>query len=453
MNREDEHDLSGERKFRSRKTSRAIFASTLSVAIEWYDYYLYGLVSGLVFAHVFFPNASPLVGTVQAFGIFGVGFVARPIGAVLFGHLGDRVGRKTALMWSTLCMGIPSFVVAFVPSYETIGIGGAIILTFLRLMQGVGLGGQWAGAVLLSMESGSARRSGFFASWAQAGSPIGLVLANLALIGTSAGMSGEAFLSWGWRIPFLISGVLISVIIYMRFRVDETPEFSRLSRSSRTERNPVLGVLRSNWREVLLAALVRTSEMAPFYIFTTFVVTYGVHELLLDQGFVLGAVLVASVLSVGWILLFGHISDRIGRRSMYIIGAAATGVWGFGYFALLDTRIPALVVIAIVVSMIPHDMQYGPQAAFIAESFPPRVRYSGAALGSQLASIISGGPAPIIATALLARFGSSTAVAIYLLLCAVVGGVAAFFLRAHGAETKTIEQQPRFPLRLGADER
>jgi MFS family permease len=421
------NDPAGEQQARTR---RAVLASTLATAIEWYDYYLYGLVSGLVFAHVYFPNASASVGTIQAFGIFGVGFVARPVGAALFGQYGDRLGRKKALLWSTLCMGLPTIAIAFVPGYDQIGVAGAWILTALRLLQGIGLGGQWAGAVLMSMESGGHRRRGLLASWAQVGSPLGLILANLALVSTLALSSPRAFGNWTWRIPFLLSAVLIGLTFYIRTRVTETAEFAHAAPADRPRVNPVIEVLRTQWRKVLLAALVRTSEMAPFYIFTTFVVTYSKNFLHLPDGIALNAVLIGSILSLVTIPFFGHISDRCGRGRVYVIGAVATAVWSLAYFPLLDTKEPVLILLAVVVSLIPHDIQYGPQAAFIAESFPTKVRYSGTALGSQLASIISGGPAPIIATALVAWSGSAVAVTGYLVGCSLVGAVAALYLRA-----------------------
>ncbi|MGW4048917.1 MFS transporter [Streptomyces sp. NPDC004721] len=411
------------------RARRAVVASMLSTAIEWYDYYLYGLVSGLVFASTFFPEASGATGTMQAFGIYGVGFVARPVGAALFGHFGDRVGRKNALVWSTLCMGVPTVAVAFVPGYDVIGLGGALILTVLRLVQGIGLGGQWAGAVLVSMESGRRERRGLLASWAQVGSPLGLILANLVLVVTIALTSTESFQAWAWRVPFLLSGVLLGITFYIRMRVEETPEFSGYKTARKNRSNPVAMVLRHHWRKVLLAALVRTSEMAPFYIFTAFVVTYCKNVLHTGDSFALSAVLIASFVSLGTIPLFGFVSDRIGRKRTYILGAGLTAVWGLFYFPLLDTAVPALIVLSVVVSLITHDIQYGPQAAFIAESFPTDVRYSGTALGSQLASIISGGPAPIIATALVANFGSAS-VGWYLVACAVIGGAAAAGLRA-----------------------
>ncbi len=416
--------LHAERK----RSRRAGVASMLTTTIEWYDYYLYGLVSGLVFASTFFPEASATVGTMQAFAIFGVGFVARPVGAAVFGYIGDRIGRKKALIWSTLCMGVPTIAVAFVPGYEQIGPGGALILTVLRLVQGIGLGGQWAGAVLVSMESGPRERRGFLASLVQVGSPLGLILANLALVLTIALTSIETFRAWAWRVPFVLSAVLVALTFYIRRRVEETPEFSDSVAVRKRPSNPVVAVLRHHWRKVLLAALVRTSEMAPFYIFTTFVVTYCKNVLQMPDNVALTAVLIGSLVSLGTIPLFGFVSDRIGRKRTYIAGAALTAVWSLAYFPLLDSAVPALIVLAVVVSLIPHDIQYGPQAAFIAESFPADVRYSGTALGSQLASIISGGPAPIIATALAAAFGP-TAVGWYLVACAVVGGAAAAVLR------------------------
>ncbi|WP_031465046.1 MFS transporter [Sciscionella sediminilitoris] len=414
----------------ARRNRRATATSVLTTAIEWYDYYLYGLVSGLVFGHVFFPASSATSGTLQSFAIFAVGFIARPAGAMLFGHFGDRLSRRTALISSTLCMGIPTFAVALVPGYETAGLAGAIILVVLRVVQGIGLGGQWAGAVLVSMETGQAKRRGFFASWAQVGSPLGLILANLAIIATLGVTGSDQFAEWSWRIPFIASAVLIGATLYIRAKVEEPR-----AEAPKSTANPLLVLLRGHWRQVLLAALTRTSEMAPFYIFTTFVITYGKNFLGLPENRVLNIVLFASVLSLVTIPLFGHLSDRWRRKRVYVVGALLTAVWSLAYFPLLDTGTTALIAVAVTVSLVLHDIQYGPQAALIAESFPPEVRYSGTALGSQLASIISGGPAPIIATALYGWTGSGLAIAGYLVLCSLIGAGAALLLRTGSSST------------------
>lgn len=408
---------------------RAIIASTIGTAIEWYDFVLYSTVTGLVFARLFFPKSDPFVGTLESFAIYAVGFAARPVGAAIFGHYGDRIGRKATLIATLVLMGVATFLVALVPTYEHIGIWGAVILTFLRFLQGVGVGGEWAGSVLLSMEwARSSKSRGLIASWPQFGVPCGLFLANLAVLGFSR-LSGDAFLAWGWRIPFALSLGLIGIGVYIRLGVLETPVFTRLVAEKKVEPRPMLAVIREHPREIILSALVRMAEQAPFYIFTAFVFSYGTGVLKVSRDFLLVAVLAASLLSFVAIPLSGHISDRIGRRKMYLIGAITTGVFGFVYFGLLDTGSLALIFGAIMLSLIPHDMMYGPQAALIAESFAGRLRYSGASLGYQLASVVAGGPAPLIATWLFVRTNSPYSIAIYILFCAVCSIVATLMMK------------------------
>ena len=403
---------------------RAVMASTIGTAIEWYDFFLYSTMTGLVFAKLFFPRSEPLVGPLEAFAVYAVGFVARPVGAAIFGHYGDRIGRKSTLIATLMLMGIATFLVSLVPTYESIGIWGAVILTILRFVQGIGVGGEWGGSVLMSMEwARGDKHRGFIASWPQFGVPCGLFLANLAVLAFSQ-MSGEQFLAWGWRVPFFLSLILVAVGLYIRLGILETPIFRKLVAEQKIERTPMLAVIKQQPKEILLSALVRMAEQAPFYIFTAFVFSYGIGTLNVSRDFLLFAVLTASVVSFVSIPLFGHISDRIGRKKMYMLGAATVGVFGFIYFGMLNTGSLVLIFLAIVLSLIPHDMMYGPQAALIAESFTGRLRYSGASLGYQLASVIAGGPAPLIATWLFAQYGSAYAVAFYILVCAVLTLVA-----------------------------
>jgi metabolite-proton symporter len=403
---------------------RAVIASTIGTAIEWYDFFLYSTVTGLVFAKLFFPHSDPWVGTLEAFAIYAVGFVARPIGAAIFGHYGDRIGRKSTLIATLLLMGLATFAVALVPTYDSIGIWGAVILTVLRFIQGVGVGGEWGGSVLMSMEwSHSNDSRGFIASWPQFGVPCGLFLANLAVLAFSQ-MSGEQFLAWGWRIPFLLSLLLVGVGLYIRLGIFETPVFAKLVAERRIERTPILEVIKRHPKEIILSALARLAEQAPFYIFTAFIFSYGTSSLNMTRDFLLVAVLSASVLSYFSIPFFGHLSDRIGRKNMYMIGAAVTGLFGFVYFGMLGTGSAVIIFLAIVLSLVPHDMMYGPQAALIAESFTGRLRYSGASLGYQLASVIAGGPAPLIATWLYGRTQSAHAIAGYIAVCAVLSLIA-----------------------------
>jgi MFS family permease len=413
---EDEH---------SAQLRRAIIASTIGTTIEWYDFFLYSAVTGLVFAKLYFPNSDPLVGTLNAFAIYAVGFVARPVGAAIFGHWGDRLGRKAALIATLMLMGVATFLVGLVPTYASIGIWGAIILTVLRFIQGVGVGGEWGGSVLLSMEwARTNHHRGFVASWPQWGVPAGLFLSTLAVLAFSA-IAGDAFVTWGWRVPFLISIVLVGIGLWIRLGIMETPIFRRLLAEDRVEKAPVAEVFRKQPREVFLSAFARMGEQAPFYIFTAFVFAYGVNELKLTRDLLLVAVLTASVVSFFSIPIAGHLSDKFGRKKVYIVGAVMTGIFGWIYFALLSTAVPVLVFLMIMISLIPHDTMYGPQAAFIAESFTGRLRYSGASIGYQLASVIAGGPAPLIATALLAATHSWVAIAIYISTCAIISIIAA----------------------------
>jgi MFS family permease len=407
---------------------RAIIASTIGTMIEWYDFFIYSIATGLVFAKLFFPESDPVSGALQVFGVYAVGFVSRPIGAAIFGHYGDRIGRKSTLIATLMLMGIATFLVALVPTYDSIGVWGAVILTVLRFMQGVGVGGEWGGSVLLSMEwCKSDGDRGLVAAWPQLGGMAGFFLATVAVLGFSR-ISGDGFLAWGWRLPFLLSLLLVIVGLYIRLGILDTPIFAKLVVEKQVERAPILQVITTQPKEILLCALVRVGQMAPAYIFGTFILFYGAEILKIQRDFLLTALLAASALSCVSVPLFGHVSDRIGRRKMYVIGAAAMGVFGFIYFGLLNTGSLLLIFFAIVLSGIPHDMMWGPQAALIAESFPGRVRYSGASLGFQLASIIAGGPAPLIATWLYGRFQSAYAVASYILVCAVITIISATFL-------------------------
>ena len=408
---------------------RAVLASTIGTTIEWYDFFLYSTVTGLVFARLFFPNSDPLVGTLQAFLVYAVGFIARPVGAAIFGHFGDRIGRKSTLIATLMLMGVATFLVALVPGYASIGIWGAVLLTVLRFLQGVGVGGEWGGSVLLAMEwSRSNAQRGFVAAWPQLGVPAGLFLANLAVLAFSA-ISGPQFIAWGWRIPFLLSIVLVAIGLWIRLGILETPAFRQLVQDNAIERAPLAEVCRRHPGEIILSALVRMAEQAPFYIFTAFVFSYGTATLHLSRDLLLVSVLVASVLSLVTVPLAGHLSDRFGRRRIYILGAVLTGLFGWLWFAMLNTLVPGWIMLAIVLSLIPHDLMYGPQAALIAESFPARLRYSGASLGYQLASIIAGGPAPLIAAALLDRYHSGVPIAIFITVCAVISVAAAAALK------------------------
>jgi MFS family permease len=407
---------------------KAVIASTVGTTIEWYDFLLYSVVTGLVFGKLFFPQSDPLVGVLQAFAVYAVGFIARPIGAMIFGHYGDRIGRKAALIATLLITGLATFAVGLVPGYATIGIWGAVILTILRFIQGIGVGGEWGGSVLLSMEwARTNAHRGFIASWPQFGGPAGNLLANLAVLVFSA-ISGDQFLVWGWRIPFLLSIVMIVVGLYIRLGIVETPTFRRLVAEERIERVPALEVIKRQPKQIILAALARMAEQAPAYIYLAFVFAYGTQVLHASRNLLLTALIAAGLVSLVTIPLAGHLSDRFGRKRIYLIGSALTGVFGFIYFAMLNTAVPGWIFLGIILSFVPHDLMYGPQAALIAECFTPRLRYSGASIGYQLASVVAGGPAPLIATALLAATGSGYAIGVYIALCAIVSIVATIMM-------------------------
>jgi MFS family permease len=410
---------------------RAVIASTIGTTIEWYDFLLYSTVTGLVFAKLYFPLSDPLVATMQAYAIFFVGFIARPVGAFIFGHYGDRIGRKAALIATLLLTGLATFAVALVPSYAQIGIWGAIIMILLRFVQGVGVGGEWGGSVLLSMEWAKTNaHRGFIASWPQFGAPAGLFLANIAVLFFSW-LSGDEFLSWGWRIPFFLSIIMVGIGLYIRLGIFETPVFARILSEERVVRAPSVEVFRRQPKEVILTALARMAEQAPGYVYTAYIFTFGTTVLAASRDFLLSALIVCTGLGALWAPVAAHLSDRIGRRRMYMIGAVFSGLFGFVYFGLLETRSPVLMFVAIAVSLIPIMTLYGPQAALIAESFEPRLRYSGAGIGYQLASIIAGGPAPFIAAALFAAYQSGYAIAVYILGCGLISIIAALLLKDH----------------------
>jgi MFS family permease len=408
---------------------KAVIASTVGTTIEWYDFLLYSVVTPLVFGKLFFPKSEPLIGVLEAFAIYFVGFVGRPIGAFIFGHFGDRMGRKAALIATLLITGLATFAVGFVPGYDQIGIWGAVLLTVIRMIQGIGVGGEWGGSVLFAMEwARTNKHRGFITSWPQFGGPAGLFLANMAVLIGSA-IAGDQFFAWGWRIPFWLSIVMVAIGLYIRLGILETPVFRRIVAEERVERVPVLEVLKRQPKQVFLSMFARTAEQAPAYIFLAFIFTYNNQVMHMSRDFVLTSLICAGLLSFVTIPAAGALSDRFGRKRVYIIGSVLTGIYGFIYFALLNSLVPALIVLAIILAFIPHDIMYGPQAALIAEGFTPRLRYSGCSIGYQLASLTAGGPAPIIATALLAAYGSGYVIGGYIAICAVVSIIATMLMR------------------------
>jgi metabolite-proton symporter len=410
---------------------RAVVSASVGTTIEWYDFFLYGVAAAAVFPQKFFPSSDPFIATMLSFTTFFVGFVARPVGAAIFGHFGDRVGRKKLLVFTMIVMGASTMAVGLTPGYDVIGIWGAVLLTIGRVLQGLAIGGQWSGSVLMAAEWTDPKRRGFTTSFAQLGAPGGMVLANGALALMTGITSDQAFLEWGWRVPFLASVALVITGFYIRSGVQETPVFEELKKTGAIVKAPITQVLRRHGKEVVLATLLRTSQQVCFYIYTTYVITYATTVLGFGRGLVLNMVMVMAVVSCLANPLFGHLSDLYGRRTIIGTGCALMFVLPFVYFQLLDTRSLPLVFLAIVLSNPLQDLQYGPQAAFIAESFPASVRYSGSSLGYQLASITAGGPAPIVATLLLKQYGSSASIAWYIAICSVISLVCCFLLPEH----------------------
>jgi len=409
----------------------AIVASTVGTTIEWYDFFLYGTAAALVFPKLFFPKSDPFWGQILSFLTFTAGFVARPLGGVLFGHLGDRVGRKSTLVATLLLMGLSTLLIGFLPTADQIGVAAPLLLVTLRCIQGLGVGGEWGGAVLLALEYGHRGRRGFYASWPQAGVPLGLVSSTgvVALVQHFV-PDEQAFLTWGWRVPFFLSGLLIIVGMVIRVRILETPLFRRLQETKQVSQAPIMETLRDHWRDVLLAAGVRVSENACFYLFSLYVLTYAQNVLKLERGFVLGAVSLAAVIEFFTIPIFGILSDRFSRRGTYTCGALFLAGFAFPYYALLATRDGFWVLAAVVLSLaVAHAPLYSVQASLIPELFGTRVRYTGASIGYQLATPVAGGLAPIIAASLVEQFPErSWPLALYIILLATVSLVSVFLI-------------------------
>jgi MFS family permease len=411
---------------RNRQTRLAAAASVVGTSIEWYDFFLYGTAAAIVFPSVFFPASSAYAGTLESFATYAVGFAARPVGAAIFGHWGDRIGRKATLIVTLVMMGVASALVGALPGTNTIGIAAPILLVVLRLLQGIAVGGEWSGSVLLSMEWGKQNRRGLMASWPQIGVPIGLLLGTGAMTAIALAAPG-AFKAWAWRIPFLASLLLVAIGLWVRLKVMETPLFARLVEKRTVAKIPVLDVLRRYPKQVVLSALLRMSEQAPFYIYTAFALTYIKDHLHKATGVGLAAVTVAGALELFLIPVFGNLSDRLGRRRVYGAGALLMAVVAFPFFLLLNTAAVGLIILGAALIAIPHAMQYGPQSSYIAENFPTGLAYAGSGLGYQAASLIAGGPAPLLATWMLPNFGWQ-AISIYIVACAVLTLIAVALL-------------------------
>jgi metabolite-proton symporter len=424
-----------------RRTARVIVASVVGTSLEWYDFFLYGTAAALVFNKLFFPSFDPLTGTLLAFTTYAVGFVSRPLGGFVAGHYGDRFGRKNVLVVTLLLMGAATFLIGCLPSYAAIGTAAPILLVTLRFLQGLGLGGEWAGAVLMSLESGDPKKRGLNASWPQIGVPVGNLLAAAVLALLNVVLSEEAFLSWGWRTAFWASALLILAGLWIRLTVAESPVFAEAAQSGRKSSMPLVEVFKRHPRGLLVAMGARIGTDVAFYTFVLFILTYITTELGLPRGLGLNAVLIGSAVQLALIPFFGALSDRYGRRPVYMAGAVAAGIWAFAFFPLLDTRSTVVIVLTTVVALATHAAMFGPQAAFIAELFSTELRYSGASIGYQVAGVLGGAVAPIVAVALLDAFGSGFAISLYVLAMIVITVIALWF----APETANVGLQDEHP--------
>jgi metabolite-proton symporter len=414
---------------------KVVVASMIGTTIEWYDFFLYGTAAALVFNKVFFPNSDPLTGTLLAFTTYALGFLARPLGGIVFGHFGDRIGRKTLLMASLLLMGFSTVLIGCLPTYDQVGVFAPLMLVVLRLAQGFAVGGEWGGAVLIVAEHGAARNRGLMASWPQAGVAAGNIVASGVLAIMALLQTEKQFLDWGWRIPFLLSAVLIGVGWWVRMTVEESPAFAQVRDEVKTQTAPMFEVFRLRPRALVIGLGLRMAENIVYYIITAFSITYMTGTLHLSRQVALNAVLIGAAAQFVAIPCFGALSDKIGRRPVYALGALGTGIWAFAFFRLLDTGATPLVIAAVVVGLVFHAAMYGPQAAFLAEMFPTRMRYSGVSMAAQGAAIIAGSWAPIIAIAILKGTGSAFGVAVYVAAAAVISFIAALAARETKGQT------------------
>jgi len=422
----------------SAELRRVVLASFIGTTIEWYDFFLYGTAAALVFNRLFFPTLDPLAGTLSAYATYAVGFVARPLGGAIFGHFGDRIGRKKMLVWSLSLMGLSSTLIGLTPTYDRIGIWAPVMLTILRFCQGIAAGGEWGGAVLLAVEHSAGERRGLHGAWPQMGTPAGLLLSTVVFAAVSSRLSEPAFLAWGWRIPFLLSIVLVAIGLFIRLRVMESPSFERLKDTRGESRTPLLDVFREHPREVLVGMGIRFAQNLVFYIYTVFILSYGEKTLGYPRSVMLRGVMIVSFIGIFATPFWSYLSDRVGRRPILLGGVTFLLVFSYPFFWLFD-RGPAFVPIAMILAMnIGHDMMYGPMAATLSELFGTRVRYSGASLTYQLTSVVSGGVAPFIATVLLAKYGIGAVAAYVAASCALTVVATLFLPETHRVQLDSI---------------
>ena len=393
---------------------RIAMASFIGTAVEWYDYFIYGTAAAIVFGPLFFPKFSTTAGTMAAFATFSVGFLARPLGAMVMGHFGDRLGRKSMLVVSLLTIGVATTCIGLLPTYASVGVLAPALLVGLRFLQGIGVGGEWGGAVLLAVEHAPANRKGFYGSFPQMGVPGGLILANLVFLAVSSAVGRDAFLAWGWRVPFLASAIMVVIGLVIRFKVAESPDFERMKRAGERERMPLVTVLAQHPGAVLLSAGAFIANNAIGYIVMAYLLSYGTTVLGLGRGLLLTCVLIGAVVWLAAIPWASALSDRHGRARVLLAGSAGLTVFALVLFPLVDSRSPALIVTALVVGGVFLGITYGPLAALLSELFPARVRYSGASLGYQIGAIVGGGLAPTVATGLYGRWHSSLPITVYL---------------------------------------
>ncbi|UWL61836.1 MHS family MFS transporter [Brucella pseudintermedia] len=425
------HTHSTSHKTDAKAMRRVALASAIGNTIEYYDFTLYATATALVFNKIFFPSHDPLVGTLAAFATFFVGYCARPLGGILFGHFGDRIGRKTALLLTMIIMGVGTFLIGLVPSYDTIGIWAPITLLILRLAQGIGIGGEYGGGMVMTVEHAPADRRGFFSSLVHIGVPAGFLI-PIALLGIlSSHMSEESFLSWGWRLPFLLSILLVAVGLFIRFQISETPEFKRILDEGKAADVPVVEAVRNHHRNILLGIGAKIAESGLFNIYAVFAIAYCVNVLGLPRGVILNGVLVGCAFECLTLPFFGALSDRIGRRAVYIGGLLFQAALAFVFFAMLDSGNVAYIWLAIALGLaVGHGSVFGAQGAFFSELFPARIRYSGLSLVQQIGPILGGGVSPLIATTLLAEYSNSVMpIAVYMVLMAIFSAICAFALR------------------------